>query len=256
MAFYERIAADRFVSTVHTRGPWSPTHQHGGPPAALCAEGVVDDPDYQLAQLSVDFIRPVPIAPLRRTVHWLRKGRMRRMAAIELYAGEHCVVEARATLLRRVPLTVPHMPSPTVRSPEDSAEWRFDFFPWPVGYHTAMDLRLAAGVWGEGPTQTWMRMGHALIDAEPVAPILRAVVAADAGHGVAPCLDLKQHTLVNSGLMVVIDRPPEGDWVLMDSESRAQPNGIGHMAVRLADTQGTIGQVMAPLMAGLRDPET
>src|SRR5207237_67687 len=26
---------DDFVATVHTRGPWSPKHQHGGPPSAL-----------------------------------------------------------------------------------------------------------------------------------------------------------------------------------------------------------------------------
>jgi hypothetical protein len=255
MAFYERLGPDHFASTEHTRGPWSLHHQHGGPPSALCADAVLGVPGFQLVQLSVDFVRPVPIQPLRRTMRWLREGRMRRMAAIELHAGEQCVAEARAILLRQVPIEVSPMPSPTVPSPEESAEWRFDFFPWPVGYHTAMDLRLAAGVWGEGPTKTWMRMGHALIDGDPIAPITRALVAADAGHGVAPCLELKHYTLVNPSLTVVIDRPPVGEWVLMDSQSRAQPNGIGHMSVRLADSQGTLGQVMAPLIAGRR-PET
>lgn len=255
MPFYERLGADRFASTEHTRGPWSLNHQHGGPPAALCAEAVMGDADFQLAQLSLDFARPVPIAPLCRTVRWVRQGRLRQIAAIELHAGEHCVVEARATLLRRVPINIEPPPSPVVRPPDESDTWRFDFFPWPVGYHTAMELRLAAGVWGEGPTKTWMRMGHALIDDEPVAPILRALVAADAGHGVAPCLDVTRHTLINPSLTVVVDRPPTGEWVLMDSSSRAQPNGIGHMTVRLADTDGTFGRVVAPLIAGRR-PET
>ena len=31
---------DRYAATEHTRGPWSPQHQHGGPPAALIAHVV------------------------------------------------------------------------------------------------------------------------------------------------------------------------------------------------------------------------
>src|SRR5690349_18583593 len=31
---------DGWLATSHTRGPWSPAHQHGGPPAALIAHAL------------------------------------------------------------------------------------------------------------------------------------------------------------------------------------------------------------------------
>lgn len=252
MPFFERLGADRFRATANTRGPWDPAHQHGGPPAALCAEALIDDGPFQLAQLSVDFLRPVPIAELRREVAWIQRGRSRERALVTLFAGDTPVMEARATRIRATAEPRPE-PSP-LRDPLPgaSAPWQFHFFSAQTGYHTAMELRVARGTWGEGPVAAWARMRTPLIDAEPVAPALRAIIAADAAHGVAPCLDIFEYTLINPTLTVILDRPPRSEWVLLDAESQAQPTGIGQMAGRLWDINGLIGRVMAPLIVGRR----
>lgn len=251
-AFYERLDADRFRATEHTRGPWNDDHQHGGPPAALCAEALVGDGPFRLAQLSVDFLRPVPLGPLRRSVEWLQRGRTRERALVTLFAEGKLVLEARATRLLAASLQLPPTPPPSVPSPEASQPWRFDFFAADIGYHTAMELRVARGTWGQGPVAAWTRMRLPLIDAEPVAPALRAIVCADAAHGVAPCLEIADYTLVNPTLTVVLDRDPADAWVLLDAESQAQSNGVGHMSGRLWDGQGLCGRVLAPLIVSPR----
>ena len=63
---------DRFVPTVHTRGPWDPQAQHGGPPAALIAravEAVPADAPMHVARLTVELLRPVPLTPLLPSPH-------------------------------------------------------------------------------------------------------------------------------------------------------------------------------------------
>lgn len=247
-SFYERLDADRFRATEHTRGPWSNEHQHGGPPAALCAEAVVDSEDFRLAQLSVDFLRPVPLGPLERSVEWLQRGRTRERALVTLSAGGKPVMEARLTRLLTTELDVSATRALEEPLPEASQPWRFNFFAAEVGYHTAMELRLARGTWGEGPVASWTRMRYPLIDGEPVAPALRAIAAADAAHGVSPCLPIRDYTLVNPTLTVVLDRDPSDAWVLLDSESQAQTAGVGHMTGRLWDRQGLCGRVLAPLI--------
>ncbi|MCA8920740.1 MAG: thioesterase family protein [Planctomycetes bacterium] len=251
-AFYERLDAERFHATEHTRGPWSDAHQHGGPPAALCAEALLDEGPFRLAQLSVDFLRPVPLGPLRRAVEWLQRGRTRARARVTLFAGDTPVAEAHATLLLSAPLARPAAPTLVDPLPEASAPWRFDFFTAEVGYHTAMEGRLARGTWGAGPVAAWLRMTLPLIDDEPVAPALRAIAAADAAHGVAPCLAISDYTLINPTLTVVLDRDPLDDWILLDAESQAQATGIGHMAARLWDRRGLLGRVVAPLIVSPR----
>lgn len=252
MAFFERIASDRFRATENTRGPWNNAHQHGGPPAALCADAVIDDGPFRLAQLSVDFLRPVPIAELRREVEWLARGRTRERARITLFAGAKPVMEAQATRLLTVPFDRPTAAPLSESLPAQSAPWSFGFFGSTVGYHTAMELRIARGAWGKEPVAAWMRMRMPLIDGEPVAPAIRAIVAADAAHGISPCLDVFEYTLINPTLTVILDGHPVGDWILLDSESQAQHTGVGQMFGRLWDQQGLVGRAMAPLIVRKR----
>ena len=71
MSFYEADGA-ALVATPMTRGPWDNRFQHGGPPAALVA-GAVERfaGDYRVARLSIELLRPVPIAPVRVEVRSL-----------------------------------------------------------------------------------------------------------------------------------------------------------------------------------------
>ena len=76
-ALYEP-AGDRFVATALTRGPWSPDHQHAGPPCALLAreiERVSGIDGGQTARLSFDILRPIPIAEVAVEARVIRPGR-------------------------------------------------------------------------------------------------------------------------------------------------------------------------------------
>ncbi len=69
-ALFERDGS-RFVPTPLARGPWSPKALHGGAPSALFASVCeMHDPgpaDF-VARLTVELMRPVPLAPLELRV--------------------------------------------------------------------------------------------------------------------------------------------------------------------------------------------
>src|SRR5262249_57480917 len=97
-AFFEQDGS-RFIPSVLTRGPWRPEHQHGGPPAALMARAIEAEADaLHLARFTVDFVQPVPIAPLTLRVEQVREGRRARNYVVELSGADDLVV-ARSTAL-------------------------------------------------------------------------------------------------------------------------------------------------------------
>ena len=76
-ALYDRDG-EAYVPTVLTRRPWSPDHQHAGPPSALLAhaiEAAAGIEGGQVARIALDVLRPVPLAPLTVAVRHLRPGR-------------------------------------------------------------------------------------------------------------------------------------------------------------------------------------
>ena len=58
---------DAWLPSALSRGPWDPRAQHGGAPSALLAhvaESAIAEPGWQLARLTVELVKPVPVAPL------------------------------------------------------------------------------------------------------------------------------------------------------------------------------------------------
>jgi hypothetical protein len=80
-AFFLPHGNDPFVATEHGRGPWSPDHQHAGPPSALLARAIEraagDGPAF-ITRLTVELLSPVPIGPLEVATSTLRAGRAAR----------------------------------------------------------------------------------------------------------------------------------------------------------------------------------
>ena len=69
---------DHVVPTEYSRGPWEPGALHGGPVAALvarAAEAVEGGQDLQLVRITLELLRPVPLAPLRVSTTVVRPGR-------------------------------------------------------------------------------------------------------------------------------------------------------------------------------------
>src|SRR5690349_23883970 len=76
-ALFERDG-ERFAPTPLARGPWDPNALHGGAPSALFAwacERHDPSPAAFMARLTVELMRPVPLAPLQLSVRSIRPGR-------------------------------------------------------------------------------------------------------------------------------------------------------------------------------------
>ena len=247
--------ATAWLATPHTRGPWSPVHQHGGPPAALIAHVVeATAPEFFVARVTVDFLRPVPID--RVTVHAepLRAGARVQRQIARLLHGE--VVVAHAVLTprpaRAAVEVAPPVEAPPLPAPEASRPFQFPFFREPDGYHTAMELRLALGEWGSGRSAAWMRQLVPLILGAAPSPLERVLIAADSASGVSAAIDHRVQSAINADLTVALFRPLEGEWVGLDSVSTYQPSGVGLADTRICDGRGTVGRVLQGLVLGAR----
>lgn len=241
---------ERYVATEHTRGPWSPKHQHGGPPAALIAHAVEAlAPELTIARMSVDFLRPVPIDRLAVRVETLRAGAKVQRLIGTLLHGDAVVAHAVVTLVRATAVDVPApVIAAIIAPPEIARPFRFPFFREPLGYHTAMESRLALGHFGRGRVAIWMRQRMPLIAGTAPSPIERVLVAADSGSGVSAGIEQASHTAINFDLTVALHRPLHGEWVGLDSISTYEPTGLGLAVTRVLDVRGTIGRALQGLV--------
>jgi hypothetical protein len=241
---------DAWAATVHTRGPWSAGHQHGGPPAALIAHvAEAAEPEMAVTRLTVDFLRPVPIDRLRVRLAPLREGtKVQRRIGLLLH-GEAIVAHAVVVLIRRDAVPVkPLADEASLPPPEASRPFQFPFFTEADGYHTAMETRLARGEWGSGRTAAWMRQRVPLVPDAAPSPLERVLVAADSGSGVSAAIRHGLQSAVNADLTVAVSRPLEGEWVGLDSISTYEPNGIGLADTRICDARGTVGRALQGLV--------
>lgn len=248
---------DAYKATELTRGPWSRDHQHGGPPAALMARAMehAAGDGVQLARITVEFLRPVPIGRLTLETELSRSGRkVQELAARLSYDGQE-VARARAIAISRRKVELPALPPRTVPlpGPEESASFDFPFFLEAVGYHTAMEVRIARGTFGQGPVAAWMRMRHPLLPGEAPSPLVRVAIAADSGNGVSVVLDVTRYTFINPDLGVYLHRMPEGEWICLDARTTPGQDGIGLAVSDLYDTGGAIGHGLQTLVVDQRD---
>jgi hypothetical protein len=237
-----------FFSTDLTRGPWSPDHQHAGPPSALLACLVERSlPAHMLvARMTVEIVRPVPIAPLTVALETQRAGRKVQWQSAQLFGpGDTLLARAHALCIRTTPVTLPVNGDPVsdpVPLPDASAPFQFDFFTGEVGYHTGMELKLARGTFGKGQVSMWMRMRQPLLEGETPSALQRVMIAADSGNGVSMALSPVKFSFVNPDLTVYLHRPAEGEWVCLDARTIVQEHGIGLADTRLLDVHGPIGR--------------
>ena len=248
---------DRFVATVSTRGPWSPNHQHGGPPAALCVRALehLTPSGAMLTRLTFDFLRPVPIAPLTVIAEVVRAGaKVQRLRAVARDDAGTDLVHVTALSIRTSDALAQSLveagePPPP---PDTGDPFTFPFFPEPNGYHHAVEGRIARGVWGEGPMAIWFRPRVPLVAGESPTPLQRLVIVADSASGVGVVLDKDRHSWVNADLTLVLHRAPAGEWMCLDAATTAETHGVGMTRARLWDTDGPVGISLQSLVVESR----
>ena len=257
-AFYLPGGPGRFQATELTRGPWDPGLQHAGPAAALlgrAVEGHGDRAGLQVARVTFEIMRPLPIAELAVAIRTLRGGRSVELVEASLRAGETELMRATALRVRTAAgLELPEglVPWPRLAGPE--AGRVEPFFPTgqEVGYHTAMEVRFVAGSFVEpGPATAWMRMRHPLVPGETPSPLCRVLAAADSGNGISASLDYRRWRFINPDLTVYLMRPPVGQWVALEASTTAAA-GVCLADTTLHDEQGPIGRSVQALFVERR----
>lgn len=244
------------MPTGHARGPWDLGRLHGGAPGALIAEAVQEE-GYLVARLTLDFLGPVPLAPLTVSTRTTKLGRSFQIAEAELAAGGHVVVRAQAVRLRRGHVELPERPDQEP-PPTPPQAGRRDPFPTRggpgEGFHlTAMEVRFVDGTgFGLGPAHAWFRLTRPLIDDEDASPLARAVAAADFGNGVSRIVDFDRYLFVNTDLTVHLHREPAGEWVMLDARTRLESHGAGLAHSTLYDEHGRLGMAAQSLFVAER----
>jgi Thioesterase-like superfamily len=265
-----------YVPTEHARGPWDPRALHGGAPAALIAaafERMQPGAELPFARLSFEFLRPVPMAPLKLTTRMSRPGR--RVQALEGELSADGVIVCRATALRivAVPEELPELALEQIRSaapaeipsPTDGQHVHFalDDMERKSFAASAMEMRFLSGhpLTGElpeldtesshvpsGTATVWMRLRHPLLPNEPLTPLARVMATSDFGNGVAAVLPFDRYLFINADLSVSLDRRPQGEWVALDSRTLLYPGGIGWAESVLHDELGPLGRATQALV--------
>jgi len=248
-----------FVATEATRGPWDDEHQHAGPPSGLIGralEGFQPRDDARIVRVTIEILRPVPIAEVEIEVAASRPGKRVELLEAVMTSGGDAVLKARAWRLRTAALDLDGLDQPPQEalSGPETGRWE-PFFPGvaEVGYHTHMDWRFLRGSFREpGPATAWLRMTVPLLPGEAPSPLARVLVAADSANGVSCALDPREYLFVNTDLNVFLHRAPEGEWIGMDSRAILDPSGVGLTETVLHDRSGPVGRSLQTLYVAKR----
>jgi hypothetical protein len=252
-AFYLPLGEGRFAPTKATESPWDPAAQHGGPPSALLAHlaGATADPGQRAARVTVDFLGAIPRRELTVEVSPLRPGRRISLTEARMTVDGRAVAVARVWHLATGPrppartavVVPPPVPepgaAPTLLLPE-MGDW---------GYGQALEWRYTAGSPTErGPAAVWTRLRVPLVAGEPITPLARVLVAADAANGISAELPLTRWLSIPPGMATTLLREPFGEWVHLDCRTQLAEDGLGLCSGVLSDSDGAIGEVAQPLL--------
>jgi Thioesterase-like superfamily len=248
-----RVDGNRVVTSPDAAGPWHPGMQHGSAPAALvlwAAEAIPTPQPMRIARVTIDLMRPVPVAPLTLETEILREGRKIQLCAVRLRAEGVLVVSATILKIKTQMLALPpeagDLPV-TLPGPDQAREEQPSFSSSP--FVTGISMRAARGRFGvPGPGAIWYGVDRPLVEGAGVSQAMRAVVAADFCNGTSAVLDFQQWTFLNADLTVSFARQPVGAWILLDAESWIGPDGAGLAMARLADVSGHFGRAVQSLV--------
>lgn len=249
-----RIDGRRAITSPNAAGPWSPDMQHGSAPAGLvtwAAEAMPTPVPMHIARLTIDLMRPVPLAPLEIETEVLRQGRKIQLCEIRLKADGVLVVRATALKIRSEVQELPpgiadapiDLPGPEQSRIESAAI--FSSSPFVSG----MSLRAARGGFAQpGSSAIWYRVDRPLVEGAPISQVMRAVVASDFSNATSVALDFRHWTFLNADLTISLARPPVGDWILLNGDCCIGPDGAGLAMARLGDQRGYFGRAVQSLV--------
>ncbi len=254
LAYFRQVEDGAFVGNDPARGPWSADHCHAGPVAGLIVRAAETEvgPEKMLTRLTVDLLRPLPLAGLRVAVETTRHTKTLATTRVTVHDLDDtlCATASTMHLVRRDLGAVPNVditgPSydTAVDGPFPIGEIRHE----KTGFAHFSDVKYPAGTQhGPGPKTVWMRTPQ-LLEGDAQSPIQSICALADCGNGISWNAPTSEMGFMNTDLTVNIHREPASDWLASESLSHWQASGVGMSQSVLFDTEGPVGTALQTLI--------
>ena len=237
-------------------GPWDPTMQHGGAPSSLAiwaAERIPTREPMQIARLTIDLLRPVPIAPLQIKSEVVREGRKIQLCAISFLAEG--VEVARASVLKircadaQLPPDIADEPIAVLGPEHGEVPRQLLGNTTPDAFITGLSVSVVKGGWHEvGPAAIWFRADRPIVLGSENSPAMRAALTGDFCNGASTLLPFEHWTFINADLTISFARMPVGEWILLDAQTWLGTRGAGIAFARLGDRQGYFGRAVQSMV--------
>jgi acyl-CoA thioesterase len=259
-----RREGEAYVPSDLGGSPWTDGFLHGGPPSSLLAYGIerhVDDPGMQAVRLTFDLFRAIPRAPLHLRTETVRGGRRIHVAQASLLHDGIEVARASGLFLRRSDVTTAAPPQSSPPGPEgypttvgiahkrerDDGRPPDTFRPRFAGFHTSIETRWATGYGIEAPPTVWIRVPMPVIEDEPTTPVMRIAAISDFGNAIgnqALGLSGTKHSYINADITLYLHRDPDGEWLCLQGDYRAETAGVGFIDSTWFDQRGRFATVV------------
>ncbi len=254
LSYFHQREDGAFVGNDPARGPWSAEHCHAGPASGLIVRAAETEvgPEKMLTRLTVDLLRPLPLAGLRVAAETTRHTKTLATTRVTVHDLDDtlCATATTMHVVRRDLGDVANVKTPPLRF-EDAVEG-----PFPIGelrhellgFAHYSDIRYGAGdKHGVGPKTVWMRTPN-LLEGEVQSPIQSLCALGDCGNGISWNAPTAEMGFMNTDLTINIHREPTSDWLASQSISHWQPSGIGMSQSVLHDRRGPIGTALQTIV--------
>jgi hypothetical protein len=239
-----------FRATEQAGGPWSPEMLQGSATTALMTrevERLAEGSGFAVRRLTFDLWRPAGLRAFGLVTDMLRDGRKAKTMQVRLLDGDVEIGRCTALLTAQGDESPPDpfskaagsdaAPETGTPPPSFAQKWS--------RYFQNVSVRLIEGALEKpGPAAAWMRLDVPMVEGETNTPLLQAVQAADFASGVGQIVDMREWTFINPEISLYFFRPPEGDWILIRSRTRAGANGAGLTMASLSDRKGAFAEVL------------
>jgi Thioesterase-like superfamily len=255
MSWIYRVDNETAFTTDCAAGPWDAGLQHGGAPASLiswAAEKMPTREPMQVVRLTIDLLRPVPIAALRIQTEVLREGRKIQVCAVTLWHEQVAVVRATVLKVRAADVRLPdHVGEEKVLLPGPDAGHEPEGLIGDTNnaFIKGLDLRVVKGEFRQpGPAAIWFRAHRAIVAGAPISALMRAAMTADFCNGTSAVLDFHEWTFINADVTLSLARMPVGEWILLDAETWLGTAGAGIAFAKIGDERGYFGRAIQSLV--------
>lgn len=223
--------------------------------ASRAMEALPSPVDMRVVRFTMEFMRPVPLAPLMVQARQIRPGRRIQLLEVRVDGPDGEVVRTTGLRIRRAATEVPADDAvPPEPGPEELAPWTQSWSDIEAFHSHGVEIRpLRAS--SMSPGSVWIRAKVPVLEGEELTPLQRAMAAADFPNGVSLRLDPSRYLSINPEVTVHLQREPEGDWVLLEARTFASPDGTGVAEGVLSDLRGRFGRSMQSLILEPRPPQ-